>query len=291
MLGQQVERVRIEHQRRRDAGDQILDQAPRRRVPPEPGPDHPGVGTREAAQDTAQRRVPNDPGRDLRDGADDDLGALLSEDRIDRLRHQEADDACARARCPHARQVGGAGKTLRPRQHHDGAEGALVPIARTGGEPETVRQGAGRQDGLGFGDHRDGDGEVAVVRDAHVDVAPGQRGGRRDPDVRAAVVTGKDLDIAHPRPRDAGRHRLADGFLRGPAARPPFGATAAVVDLSVTEELVEEPIAEPFLGLRNARNRGHIHADPRRHGAYSTVTLFARFRGWSTLQPRSVATK
>ena len=291
MLGQQVKRVRIEHQRCRHAGDEILDQAPCRRIPPEPRPDHTGVGTREATQDTAQRRVANDPRRDFRDGADDDFGALLGEDGIDRLRDQQADDTRARARCPHARQVSGAGEALRSRQHHDGTEGPLVTIARTRGEPEPIRKRAGRHDGFGFGDHRDGDGEVAVVRDADVDVAPGQRGGRRDPDVRAAVVTGEDLDVAHARPRDAGRHRLADRFLRRPATRPTLGTAAAVVDLPVAEELVEEPIAEALLGFRNARNRRHIHAHPRGHGAYSTVTLFARLRGWSTLQPRSVATK
>ena len=133
VLGQEVQRVGIEHQRRRHPRYEVLDQAPRRGVASETGADHAGVGTRKAAQDAAERGVPHHARGDFGDGPDDDLGAFLGQDRIDRLRDHQPDDARARARGAHARQVGGAGKALRSRQYHHSAERPLVPIARARG--------------------------------------------------------------------------------------------------------------------------------------------------------------
>src|SRR2546421_4807451 len=96
--------------------------------------------------------------------------------------------------------------------------------------------------------YRDGDGEVAVVRDADVDLAAGQRRRRRNLHVRPAVLAGQNLDVAHARPWDPARHRLANRLFGSPAAGPALGAVAAIRDLPVAEELPQEAIAEPSLG-------------------------------------------
>src|SRR5439155_24805509 len=246
-------------------------------------------------QDPAEGGMAHHPGRDLRHRPDDDLGAFLRQDRVDRLGYQQANDARAGPRRPHARQVGRAGKALRSRQHDHGPEGALVSITRTGGKLESIGEtGAAsltvpRKDLHGFRDDRDGDGEVAVVGDTDIDGASRQGGGGSHPDVRPPIVAWQNLDVAHSGTRNPAGHRLPDRLLGGPAPRPTLRTVAAVRDFAVAEELVQESIAEPLLGLGDAGNRRHIHADPRRHVPYSTVALLARLRGWSTLQPPSVA--
>src|SRR5260370_7639270 len=127
--------------------------------------------------------MPHHPGRDFRDGPDDDFGALLRQDWVDRLRDQQANDPRARPRRSHAREVGGAGIALRSRQDHDRPKGPLVAITRAGGEPESIGEDTAptlavpRQRGreIYVGADGDGDRELAAVPNADIDIAPGHR--------------------------------------------------------------------------------------------------------------------
>jgi len=106
---------------------------------------------------------------------------------------------------------------------------------------------------------------MAVVGNADVDDATGQRGRRGNLDPGASIGAGQDLDIAHPRAGHAGRHRLADRLLRRPPTGPPLGAVGAVRDLPLAQELAQEARAELLIGRRNPLDRRDVNSDSRRH--------------------------
>ena len=138
MFREKIQSVGVQHHRRRHPRDEVLDQPAGRHIAADPGTNHTGIRAGKATQHAAERRVSDHAGRDLGYGPHDHLGAFFRQDRIDRLRHQQANDAGPRPGGPHARQIGGAGEALRSRQHDDRPEGALMPIARTGRKSEAI---------------------------------------------------------------------------------------------------------------------------------------------------------
>src|SRR5207237_10353410 len=132
--------------------------------------------------------------------------------------------------------------------------------------------------GTGVRDDRHRDREVTVVGDADVDRPAGQAGLLADPDVRAPVRAGEDLDVDHPRPRDPAGQRLADRFLRRPASGPAFRAAAAVLDLSLREELPQEAGLVTGECLLDSFDRRDVDAHPRDHVVLSLETYRAQVR-------------
>ena len=162
---------------------------------------------------------------------------------------------------------------------------------------------------------RDRHGELRLVGDRHRDPAHAQLLGalRRaavEHDRRLAGRQPLDLDVLPADPADAQAQHLGHGLLGGPAPGERLGPLADVALLAGRQDAVGEPLAEPLdrgldpvdLDDVDARARscraGRWPAEHRRaRGAasrcaaipYSTVTDFARFRGWSTSVPRATA--
>ena len=99
-----------------------------------------------------------------------------------------------------------------------------------------------------------------------------------------------------PTPANAQAKHLADRLLGGPAAGDPLGLRPAVASLAIGQDPLAEAIREAAKGRDDAVDVDQVDADlvaAHRGGAgggYSTVTDFARLRGWSTSVPRATAT-
>src|SRR5713226_8176904 len=311
-VGESVQRIGVQHQRTFGVEREVEDQAPRRSVAAQAWSDHPGLGGGQLAQHRVVRGVPDRTRGYLGHRGGHDLGALGSEDRINGVRDQEADQPGACAGGARRGEVGGAGQAKASRQHHHRPEGAFVSVART------LRKAHGfgrRQQRVGDVWHlevRGRDGEVAVVGDADLDARSAVVA--EQPHPRRAVGARQHLD-APARETDAGAIEAFDyGFLGRPAPGQALSVVSAVDELGGCVDLVQEapagaPDRERDSVYRNRVNTNSLHRFilgywispsgaarhlPRMRGSdlssYSTVTLFARLRGWSTSCPSSTAT-
>ena len=112
----------------------------------------------------------------------------------------------------------------------------------------------------------------------------------------------QDLDVPPDEPDDTDAQRLADSLLGGEArrvVRPRVGEAVAVGALLLAEEALvgaRQALEQP----PDARRLDHVDAEAEEEAGrrdrgkpssrpYSTVTVFARFRGWSTFRPLSRA--
>ena len=116
-----------------------------------------------------------------------------------------------------------------------------------------------------------------------------------------------DLDLGPADPAHAQPQHLGHGLLRGPAPGEVLRPVADVAALALGQHPAREPVAEALDRVRDAVDLDDV--DPelgrplgdharRHHGIgdrararhrYSTVTDFARLRGWSTSVPRATA--
>src|SRR5262245_2120356 len=136
---------------------------------------------------------------------------------------------------------------------------------------------------LGDLEVRGGHGQVAVVRDA--DFHLGAAVVAEEAGARRAVGAGKDFDLApgeaDSRAVEAFEHR----FFGGPPAGEALVVPRAVGDLGWRVDLGQEAGAGAADGEGDPVDGDRVDADPLHRiilPRYSTVTDFARFRGWST---------
>ncbi len=128
-------------------------------------------------------------------------------------------------------------------------------------------------------------------RDLELDAAPaGQGGGATvQPQPWRIAIAAGDLDLAQ-RQRSAAQ-RLQRGLLGGEASREMASRPmlrACIGQLAVREQ----PFGEPGPAFERPLEPSDLEQiDPDPGGHYSTVTVFARLRGWSTFSPLSLATR
>ena len=136
----------------------------------------------------------------------------------------------------------------------------------------------------------------------------GSRGGPAvEPHVRLARRQAFDLDLGPADAADAEPEDLGHGLLGRPPAGEVLGPVAHVAALAVGQHPAREALPEPLDGVRDpvdlddvdaelgrplgddARGDHRIGRRARARHPYSTVTDFARLRGWSTSVPRATA--
>src|SRR6266852_4515093 len=315
-LGEGVQGVGIQYQRAFRVQCQVKDQAPGRAVAAEPRPDDPDLDGGQLAQHGVIRGVADSARRHLLHRRGHDLGALGGQDGIDGLSDEEPDQAGARAGRAGGGEIGRPREPEAPREHHDRPEGALVGVARAVGQDHRFRRGQKDVRDVRHLEVGGRDGQPAVVGDAHLHA--GAAVVAEEPHPRRAVRAGQDLD-APARKADAGAVEALDhGLLGRPAPGQPFGVGACVGELGGGVDLVQEAAAGPLDREGDPVHRYRINPNslhsfivrlvaswaspsgaarhlPHKWGShlsisYSTVTLFARLRGWSTFSPSSTAT-
>src|SRR5207247_2482109 len=138
---------------------------------------------------------------------------------------------------------------------------------------------------------RDRDREVPDVRDAHrerrgeAERAAPLLGAAMQRDDRLAERRAPDLDLAPAHAADAQAEDLRDRFLRRPASREVEDVAPAVRSLPLRVDAPKEPLIVPVEHSFDPHGLDDVDPDLVRE-AHSTVTAFARLRGWSTSFPR-----
>ena len=166
VVGQGVQRVRVQDEGLLHVRDQLQHQTPGRTIPAQPGPDQAHARRLQVPHDRGLGRVSDGAGGDLLDRGRHDLRALGGQHGVDPLGHDEAHDAGSRAGGRRRAEIRGPREAQAARDGEHRAEGAFVRVGRSLREPDRLGRRERQLGRLRHLQHGGGDRDPLRVGDA-----------------------------------------------------------------------------------------------------------------------------